>query len=209
MLPLSNKHWNKGRGEDLGMTDQELLQAISAAVKNEVEPLRQEMKGEIQGIRGELQEVRGELLEMKGEIQEVRGEIQEVREELQEVKTRLTKVEEETQEIKTRLTRVEEETQEIKIRLTKVEEETGEIKTRLTKVEEETASTRMLLENELSKKIDIIGEGHDFLKQRLENALTMEMKREAMELQIVNMQIDIKKMKESIADHDEKLQKIS
>lgn len=38
---------------------------------------------------------------------------------------------------------------------------------RVDAVQEETTRTRLLLENEISRKIDIIGEGHDFLKLTL------------------------------------------
>lgn len=66
---------------------------------------------------------------------------------------------------------------------------------RIDAVQEETTRTRLLLENEISRKIDIIGEGHDFLKQRLDEALQMEKKRERMELEILNLQIDMKEVK--------------
>ncbi len=52
--------------------------------------------------------------------------------------------------------------------------------------------TQMLLENEISSKIDVIGEGHDFLKMRLEEALQMESKRERMELEILNLSMKVK-----------------
>lgn len=75
-------------------------------------------------------------------------------------------------------------------------EEMGEsLNQRIDAVQEETTRTRLLLENEISRKIDIIGEGHDFLKQRLDEALQMEKKRERMELEILNLQIDMKKVK--------------
>lgn len=51
--------------------------------------------------------------------------------------------------------------------------------------------TQMLLENEISSKIDVIGEGHDFLKMRLEKALQMESKRERMELEILNLSMKV------------------
>lgn len=67
----------------------------------------------------------------------------------------------------------------------------------------ETLSTKMTkvqitIENELSRKIDIIGEGHDFLKQRLNEALQMETKRESMELELVNLKMELKKIKEHL-----------
>lgn len=64
----------------------------------------------------------------------------------------------------------------------------GILKTKVTNVE-------LTLENDISKKIDIIGEGHDFLKMRLNEALQMEQKREKMELELINLRMDINKIK--------------
>lgn len=65
-------------------------------------------------------------------------------------------------------------------------------------VKDEMTKTRLVMENEISRKIDIIGEGHDFLKQRLDEALLMEKKRESMELELVNQRMDLKKLKEHL-----------
>lgn len=66
------------------------------------------------------------------------------------------------------------------------------------KLTTETTKIKISLENDISKKIDIIGEGHDFLKQRLDDALQMEKKRESMELELVNLRMEIKKIKEHL-----------
>lgn len=39
------------------------------------------------------------------------------------------------------------------------------------RLSDETSKIRLLIENDISLKIDIIGEGHDFLKGRLNDAL--------------------------------------
>ena len=65
-------------------------------------------------------------------------------------------------------------------------------------VDQKVAKTNLTIENDISKKIDIIGEGHDFLKQRLDEALQMEKKRESMELELINLRMEIKKIKEHL-----------
>lgn len=69
---------------------------------------------------------------------------------------------------------------------------------KIDKVDQKVTKTNVTIENDLSRKIDIIGEGHDFLKQRLDDALQMEMKRESMELEIINLRMEIKKIKEHL-----------
>lgn len=83
-------------------------------------------------------------------------------------------------------------------RLKEVNERSTRIEERTTRIEERTTRIELTIENDLSRKIDIIGEGHDFLKQRLDEALQMEKKRERMELELVNLRMEIKKIKEHL-----------
>lgn len=62
-------------------------------------------------------------------------------------------------------------------------------------VNDRVTKTNLLIENEISKKIDIIGEGHDFLNRRLDDALQMEVKREKMELELINLRMEVNKIK--------------
>lgn len=82
--------------------------------------------------------------------------------------------------------------------LKEVNERTTRIEERTARIEERTARIELTIENDISKKIDIIGEGHDFLKQRLDDALQMEKKRESMELEIINLRMEVKKIKEHL-----------
>jgi len=69
---------------------------------------------------------------------------------------------------------------------------------KLDELDRKVTSVRITLENDTNKKIDIIGEGHDFLKKRLNEALQMEQKREHMELELINLRMEIKKIKEHL-----------
>lgn len=69
---------------------------------------------------------------------------------------------------------------------------------RIDMVDQKVAKTNLTIENDISKKIDIIGEGYDFLKQRLDEALQMEKKRESMELELINLRMEVKKIKEHL-----------
>ena len=95
-----------------------------------------------------------------------------------------------------------EETKIILEKLQKMEEKITqvqqELKQEITQVQEEVTKNRLILENDISRKIDVIGEGHDFLKMRLNDALSMDLKREAMELQIINLRMEVSKIKEKL-----------
>ncbi len=62
-------------------------------------------------------------------------------------------------------------------------------------VKDMVLQTQLLIENEISRKINIIGDGHDFLKMRLEEALRLEKVRERMELEIMDLRMEVKKIK--------------
>lgn len=83
-------------------------------------------------------------------------------------------------------------------KLDELSKDLKDVKERTTRIEDRTTRIEISLENDISKKIDIIGEGHDFLKQRLDDALQMEKKRESMELELVNLRMEIKKIKEHL-----------
>ena len=91
-----------------------------------------------------------------------------------------------------------------------MKQEMGSMKQELTALidtlEDKVTKVQLTLENETNKKINIIGEGHDLLKERLAEALQMEKKNERMELEILDMKIhmrdidyDISNLKRALA----------
>ena len=194
------------------MVDNELLAAISNIIQTQNETLRDELReintglGRVE-IRLEQIENRMDQLEIRMDHLETRLDQLETR--MDHLETRLDQLEARMDQLETRMDQLETRMDRVEARLDRVENRIDQLEVRMDQVEKETNETRMLLENDISRKINIIGEGHDFLKQRLENALSMEMKREAMELHIVDMQIEMKKMRKLIDEHDEKLRKIS
>ena len=70
---------------------------------------------------------------------------------------------------------------------------------RFNRVEQKLESMGLMLENEISKKIDAIGEGHDYLKRTLDDALRVEKDKEWMELNILNLRMDVRKIKDKLA----------
>ncbi len=139
----------------------------------------------------------------------MQAQIEPVKNELKEIRIRLDKLESRMDKLESRMDKLESRMDKLESRMDSLESRVDELETGLEKVKEDVAETRFLLENDISRKINVIGEGHDFLKQRLDNALTMEMKREAMELQLIDIQIEMKSMKRTLGEHDERLRKIS
>lgn len=82
--------------------------------------------------------------------------------------------------------------------LREVKDKTARIEDRVTGIEDRVTRMELTIENGISKKIDMIGEGHDFLKQRLDEALQFEKKREGMELELINHRMEINKTKDGL-----------
>lgn len=73
------------------------------------------------------------------------------------------------------------------------------VETRLENVETELTKVWITMEQDISRKIDVIGEGHDFLKIRIAEVEKKGAKSERMELEVINLGMDVKKIKQHIA----------
>lgn len=62
----------------------------------------------------------------------------------------------------------------------------------------EVKEVQLTLENEISRKIDIIGEGHDFLNNHFNEACLKIKQREMMELEVINLRMEVKKIKDHL-----------
>lgn len=87
---------------------------------------------------------------------------------------------------------------ELKQDVSVLKQDISDLKERMTNVEEEQKKLRFILENETNKKIDIIGDGHVDLVRRLDEARELQRDKEEMKLQILNLNIDMRKVKEAI-----------
>ena len=117
---------------------------------------------------------------------------------LESMSVDLREVKDKTARIEDRVTGIEDKVAVIEDRVTGIENKVAVIEDRVTGIENRVTRMELTIENDISKKIDIIGEGHDFLKQRLDEALQFEKKREGMELELINHRMEINKMKDRL-----------
>jgi len=82
--------------------------------------------------------------------------------------------------------------------LREVKDKTARIEDRVTGIEDRVTRMELTIGNDISKKIDMTGEGRDFLKQRLDEALQFEKKREGMEWERINHRMEINKIKDRL-----------
>ena len=101
-------------------------------------------------------------------------------------------------ELKQDVSGLKQDVSELKQDVSVLKQDVSDLKERMTNVEEEQKKLRFILENETNKKIDIIGDGHVDLVRRLDEARELQRDKEEMKLQILNLNIDMRKVKEAI-----------
>ena len=125
-------------------------------------------------------------------LDDLNGKVTSVQQELASTKQTVESVQQELASAKQTVESVQQELASTKQTVTSVQKE-------LTSTKQTLTSVQLTLENETNRKIDVIGEGHDFLKQRLDEALQFEKKRESIELELINLRMEVKKIKEHLS----------
>ena len=125
-------------------------------------------------------------------------DLREVKDKTARIEDRVTGIEDKVAVIENRVTGIENKVAVIENKVAVIEDRVTGIENRVTRIEDRVTRMELTIENDISKKIDIIGEGHDFLKQRLDEALQFEKKREGMELELINHRMEINKMKDRL-----------
>ena len=82
--------------------------------------------------------------------------------------------------------------------LREVKDKTARIEDRVTGIVDRVTRTELTIGNDITEKIDMTGEGRDFLKQRLDEALQFEKKRESMVWELINHRMEINKIKDRL-----------
>ena len=133
-----------------------------------------------------------EIGETKGEATQAREAAEQAREEAAQARETSEQARETSEQAREAAEQAREEAAQAREAATQAHETAVKAGQEAREAKKIVLRTQMLLENEISSKIDVIGEGHDFLKMRLEEALQMESKRERMELEILNLSMKVK-----------------
>ncbi len=72
------------------------------------------------------------------------------------------------------------------------------VKVQITNLEDGQRELHLLIENEVSKKINIVGEGHFFVMKNLKELRGFQEEKEMMDLKILDLQIEMKRIKKHL-----------
>ena len=87
---------------------------------------------------------------------------------------------------------------EMKSDISELKTDMKTVKEQITNLEDGQRELHLLIENEVSKKINIVGEGHFFVMKNLKELRGFQEEKEMMDLKILDLQIEMKKIKQHL-----------
>ena len=132
------------------------------------------------------------ILEQLGQIRE---DIGEMKSDIRELKTDVIELKTDVAGLKTDVAGLKTDVAGLKADVIELKTDVADLKGRVTDLEEGQRSLYSLIENEVSKKIMIVGEGHFFVMKSLNELRGFQEEKEMMDLRILDLQIEIKNIK--------------
>ncbi len=178
------------------MSDHELLSAISDMLESKFVPVNERLD-RIEATQEALKEDVGNL---KKDVAGMKEDIRDLKEDVAVLKKDVADLKEDVAILKVEVSGLKEDVVILKTEVNSLKENDAKLQADVSGLKDSLQIVKLTLENETNKKIDIIGEGHDFLKRHLHEALQMEKKNEQMELEIMNLRIKTRNMEQDIKD---------
>ena len=118
-----------------------------------------------------------------------------INESLVEMRADIKELKEDVSGLKTDVSGLKVDVAGLKTDVAVLKTDVADLKTRVTSLEEGQKALHALIENDVSKKITIIGEGHFFFMKALNELRGLQDEKEMMDLKILDLQIDMKRVK--------------
>lgn len=139
------------------------------------------MSEETRMIMEELRQMNKTMSEMKSDISELKSDVSELKADVAVLKTDVAVLKTDVAVMKTEVSILKSDMRTVKDDI--VDLEAGQ------------RDLYLLIENDISKKINIIGEGHFFVMKNLKELRGFQEEKERMELKILDLQIELKRIK--------------
>lgn len=139
------------------------------------------MSEETRMIMEELRQMNKTMSEMKSDISELKSDVSELKADVAVLKTDVAVLKTDVAVMKT----------EVSI----LKSDMRTVKDDIADLEAGQRDLYLLIENDISKKINIIGEGHFFVMKNLKELRGFQEEKERMELKILDLQIELKRIK--------------
>ena len=135
---------------------------------------------------------------MQNDIREMKQDIRELKEDVAVLKEDVAVLKEDVAVLKEDVRILKIEVKTLREDVDGLIEKTDRLNSRMDKVESAIVRLDTTIENKIWKAIKVTGEGHDFLKMGVEEARSMQVKNEWMEIHILKLESDMLKVKEVV-----------
>ena len=142
------------------------------------------MSDESRLILEQLGQINQNITEMKADITELKANVAELKTDVAELKTDVAQLKADMSVVKR------------DIRVLKFD--VNILKDKMADLEDGQRTMQLFMENEISKKINIIGDGHFFVMKSLNELRSFQEEKEIMDLKILDLQIEVKKIKKHL-----------
>lgn len=121
-----------------------------------------------------------------------------MQEDIREMKQDIRELKEDVAILKEDVRALQQEVKILREDVDALKEQVTQLNGRMEKVEGAVVRLDTTIENKIWKAIKVTGEGHDFLKMGVEEARTMQVKNEWMEIHILKLESDMLRVKEVV-----------
>ncbi|MCD8220754.1 MAG: hypothetical protein LUD07_00935 [Clostridiales bacterium] len=139
-----------------------------------------------------------EIRSLKTDVSDMRANMTEMKTDISDLKTEVSALKADMVEVKTEVSALKADMVEVKTEVSALKTDMAEVKADISGMKEEIRNINLVLENDISKRIDIIGEGHDFINRKLDRALLRESHWERIELEIISLRTDTRMIKKHL-----------
>ena len=146
------------------------------------------MSKETRMIMEELRQMNKTMSEMKSDISELKSDVSELKADVAVLKTDVAVLKTDVAVLKTDVA-------VLKTEVSILKSEMRTVKDDIANLEAGQRDLYLLIENDISKKINIIGEGHFFVMKNLKELRGFQEEKEMMDLKILDLQIEMKRVK--------------
>ena len=160
------------------------------------------MSEETRMILEQLGQINENILVMKEDISVLKTDVAELKTDVAGLKTDVAGLKTDVAGLKTDVAGLKTDVAVLKTDVTNLKSEVSQMKSDMVvlnsgveKLEERQRELCMLVENDISKKINIVGDGHFFVMKSLNDLRGFQNEKERMDLKIIDLQIEVTKIK--------------
>ena len=146
-------------------------------------------------INDSLVEMRADIKELKEDVSELKADVSVLKEDVSVLKEDVNGLKADVRVLQADVSGLKTDVDVLKTDMSSLKTDVTDLKNKVVDLEDGQKALHALVENDISKKITIIGEGHFFVMKALNELRGFQDEKEMMDLRILDLQIDMKRVK--------------